>query len=110
MCRQADLFSIVNATNIAHTPFDTPTSPIAVNGVLNGTITPVTYVPFLSLIDDVQLGRFGMHNGDPDDPTLIDAKFESLALAPVGDVAYPDDYFLFTVVSTFVLTVSLASF
>ncbi len=29
---------------------------------------------------------------------LIDAKWESLALAPVGDSANPHDYFLFTVV------------
>lgn len=36
---------------------------------------------------------------DPSDQTLIDAKWESLALAPVGDSASPDDYFLFTVVS-----------
>lgn len=36
--------------------------------------------------------------GDPDDQTLIDAKWESLALAPIGDPAFPDDYFLFTAV------------
>ncbi|KAF7966807.1 hypothetical protein HWV62_36973 [Athelia sp. TMB] len=95
--KQVDLFSIANATNIANGVFDSPANPIAVNGVLNSTITPATYVSFLSLIDSVQLGRFGMHNGDPDDPTLIDAKFESIALAPVGDPSYPDDYFLFTV-------------
>lgn len=70
------------------------------NGVLNSKIVPATYVPFVSFIDGVQLGRFGLHNGDPDDQTLIDAKFESLALAPVGDAAYPHDYFLFTVVSS----------
>jgi len=37
--------------------------------------------------------------GSPDDPTLLSAKWESLALAPVGDPNFPDDYFLFTVVS-----------
>lgn len=31
---------------------------------------------------------------------LIDAKWESLALAPVGDAANPNDYFLFTAVRT----------
>ena len=36
--------------------------------------------------------------GKPVDQTLIDAKWESLALAPVGDSDYPDDYFLFTAV------------
>jgi hypothetical protein len=35
---------------------------------------------------------------DPADETLLDAKWESLALAPVGDSKNPDDYFLFTAV------------
>jgi len=37
--------------------------------------------------------------GKPNDQTLIDGKWESLALAPVNDPAFPNDYFLFTVVS-----------
>ena len=50
------------------------------------------------MVDSTQLKRFGLHNDTPDDLTLIDGKWESLALAPVDDPAYPDDYFLFTVV------------
>lgn len=38
--------------------------------------------------------------GSPDDETLIDAKWESLALAPVNDPAFPNDYFLITAVSS----------
>ena len=53
------------------------------------------------MIDSTQLKRFGLHNDTPDDLTLIDGKWESLALAPVDDPAYPDDYFLFTVVRAF---------
>jgi len=41
---------------------------------------------------------------DPDDITLLDAKWESLSLAPVNDSAFPDDYFLFTAVSFFRLS------
>jgi len=67
-----------------------------VNGTLNSTITPAAYVPFVSIINDTQLGRFGLHNGDPDDQNLIDSKWESLALAPCEDPKYPNDYFLFT--------------
>ena len=37
--------------------------------------------------------------GKPNDQTLIDGKWESLALAPVNDPSFPNDYFLFTVVS-----------
>ena len=36
--------------------------------------------------------------GDPVDQTLIDGKWESIALAPVGDPASPHDFFLFTAV------------
>jgi hypothetical protein len=39
--------------------------------------------------------------GAPNDHTLICAKWESLALASVGDDKYPDDYFLFTAVRLF---------
>ncbi|KAF5348382.1 hypothetical protein D9758_010931 [Tetrapyrgos nigripes] len=94
--KNADLFSIAQATDIHGTVFDDPSNPIAQNGTLNENITPAEYVEFVSYIDDDQLARFGLHNGDPSDETLINAKWESLALAPVGDPDFPDDYFLFT--------------
>jgi hypothetical protein len=94
--KQADLFSIARATDIHGTAFDSPSTPIAVGGLLNPRITPATYVPFLSYLDPVQLARFGLHNGLPDDRTLINAKWESFALASVGDKRDPDDFFLFT--------------
>ena len=114
--RQADLFSIASATDIHGSKFDNPANPIAVGGVLDSSITPAKYVSFVNYIDPVQLARFGLHNGresvislvlpdlmtskgKPDDQTLIDSKWESLALAPVDDPAFPNDYFLFTVVS-----------
>ncbi|KAF7364280.1 Phytase-like domain-containing protein [Mycena sanguinolenta] len=93
--KHADLFSIVNATDIHGTSFDLPSTPVAPKGVLNKSITPATYVSFVDYADSTQLARFGLHNGDPDDNTLLDAKWESLALAPVGDSA-PNDFFLFT--------------
>lgn len=36
--------------------------------------------------------------GDPSDATLIDGKWESIALTSVDDPKFPDDYFLFTAV------------
>ena len=42
-------------------------------------------------------------SGDPDDQTLIDAKWESLALASCMDPAFPEDYFLFTAVCRTIL-------
>ncbi|KAF7341254.1 Phytase-like domain-containing protein [Mycena venus] len=120
--KHADLFSIANATDIHGTAFDSPSTPVAPKGKLSKTITPATYVSFVDYADATQLARFGLHNGallifivqisillesivltpnswvtgDPDDNTLLDAKWESLALAPVGDSSAPDDFFLFT--------------
>ncbi len=97
-CRQADLLDISSATDIHGTKFDDPTNPIAKKGALDKDITPGTYKSFVSFIDDTQLARFGLHNGKPADQTLIDAKWESLALAPCFDSDFPDDFFLFTAV------------
>lgn len=117
------MFSIVNATDIHGTAFDSPATPAAPMGTLSNKIVPATYVSFVDYADPVQLARFGLHNGacwilcyitpilnesvqflkhasfagDPDDNTLLDAKWESFALAPVGNTA-PNDFFLFTAV------------
>ncbi|KAF7305649.1 Phytase-like domain-containing protein [Mycena chlorophos] len=93
--KQADLFSLASATNIANSQYDAPDTPVAPKGKLAKTVTPATYVGFVDYADPAGLARFGMHVGDPDDQMLINAKWESLALAPVGSSA-PDDYFLFT--------------
>ncbi|KAL0945215.1 hypothetical protein HGRIS_000727 [Hohenbuehelia grisea] len=94
--RQADLFDISKATDIHGTKFDDPANPIADDGDLDKSIKAANYVSFLSMIDKDQLARFSLHNGKPDDPTLLNAKWESLALAPVDDPAFPNDFFLFT--------------
>ncbi|TCD61258.1 hypothetical protein EIP91_008707 [Steccherinum ochraceum] len=94
--KQADLIDISKATNIAGSKFDSSKNPIAKKGKLDSSIIPATYVGFVDFVDDDQLARFGLHNGKPADATLIDAKWESLALAPVGDAANPHDFFLFT--------------
>ncbi|KAG6845607.1 hypothetical protein H0H87_006660 [Tephrocybe sp. NHM501043] len=117
--KNADLFSIVGATNIHGTSFDDPSNPIATDGKLNKNIIPATYVSFVQFHEENGLERFGLHNGQSDypsissnilnlfgstdspaDETLIDAKWESLTLAPVGDPDFPDDFFLFSVVRT----------
>lgn len=63
VCRQADLISIVNATDIHGTKFDDPSNPIADDGKLSGEIVPATYVGFVDYLDGTQLGRFGLHDG-----------------------------------------------
>jgi hypothetical protein len=96
--KQADLLSVAGATNLAGSAADAAAGTVAPGGTLNKSVTPATYVPFVSLIDGTQLGRFAVHNGGDADQQLIDAKWESLALAPVEDKDFPDDYFLFTAV------------
>lgn len=91
-----DLVDISGATNIAGSKFDSHKNAVAPKGKLDKSVTPATYTSFVSLIDATELARFGLHNGDPSDATLIDAKWESIALAPVGDSQFPHDYFLFT--------------
>ncbi|KAB5592254.1 hypothetical protein CTheo_4299 [Ceratobasidium theobromae] len=93
--KQADLFDISNATDIHGTKFDR-TTPVASGGVLDSTVVPATYVKFVNYLNSTQLARFGLHNDEPTDRTLIDAKWESLALAPTLDASAPDDYFLIT--------------
>ncbi|EJD55294.1 hypothetical protein AURDEDRAFT_140900 [Auricularia subglabra TFB-10046 SS5] len=91
-----DLVDISNATNILGL-FDGPTDAVAPGGKLRSGVVPAAYQSFVSLIEDDQLKRFGLHNGKPENAQLIDAKWESIALAPVQDLDFPDDYFLFTV-------------
>jgi len=102
--KNAGLFSIASATNIYGTKFDQRQNPIAVQGILDSTITPAKYVDFVNYLDSTQLSKFGLHNGPPDDESLIAGKWESLALAPVCDPAFPDDYFLITAADNDFLT------
>jgi len=79
--RQADLFSVKGATDIHGSKFDNPANPIAVGGVLDSSITPANYVPFVNYLDPIQLARFGLHNGrervPPDLMTLIRSNREA---------------------------------
>ncbi|KAG9126703.1 hypothetical protein FRC07_002327 [Ceratobasidium sp. 392] len=103
--KQADLFDISKATDIHGTKFDSTTAA-APKGKLDGSITPATYVPFVNYLNKTQLARFGLHNDEPTDRTLIDAKWESLALTPVLDSTLPDDYFLITMADNDFITLN----
>lgn len=52
-------------------------------GVLDAGIKAAEYCTFLDYDLNAQLGRFGLHNGRAQDTTLLNAKWESLALVPV---------------------------
>ena len=94
--RSVDLIDISKATNIANRDeFNKVGGSVAPKGVLDPTITPVEYQPFLNINDNTQLNRFGLHNGAPSDTNDLYEKWESLAVVPVHDPKAPHDYFLF---------------
>lgn len=107
--RQIDLFSIKSATNIAGTKFDDPANPAAPLGVLSSEITPAEYASFVEIINSGDLAKFGLHNGSPNDWTLIASRWEGLAIAPVCDNENKDDYFVFAAVSNCVDPTSLCT-
>jgi hypothetical protein len=91
--RSVDLIDTTGATNIAGTAFDA-TTPVAPDGVLDPSVTPVKYAKFIDINDNTQLNRFGLHNGEPNDTDALYEKWESMALLPVMDQSAPNDYFL----------------
>ena len=93
--RSVDLIDISKATNIAGGAYDQAGGSVAPLGVLNSAITPVAYQKFLDINDNAQLNRFNLHNGAPSNSNDLYEKWESIAVAPVGDRKAPDDYFLF---------------
>lgn len=82
--RNADVFDISNATNIKNAKNDATGGAIAsTKGVLNADVVPATYCTWLSYNNNDQLNRFGVHNGGEQNATLLNEKWESLALVPV---------------------------
>ena len=57
---------------------------IAPGGSLRPGIRPARLAPFLDMNDNAELGRFGLHNGPPNNSTDLYEKWESMALAPAG--------------------------
>ena len=43
----------------------------------------------------MELNKFGLHNGEPNNRNNLSEKWEGMALVPALDPANPNDYFLF---------------
>ncbi len=98
--RDASAYRVINIIDTAGASdiagrFDAAGDSIAPKGELRPEIRPALPTPFLDLNDNAELARFGLHNGSPNDRDDLYEKWESMALAPVGDAGAPDDYFLF---------------
>ncbi len=89
------LVDITGATNLAGTPYETTTTPIAPSGVLNSAIKPVNQMQLVNLLNSTQRAKFGMNlvNTTPTQFTITE-KIEGMALVPVLEESAPQDFFL----------------
>jgi hypothetical protein len=98
--RHVDVFDISNATSIKSIKNDAATGSIASSkGKLNSGISAAEYCPFLDFNVNSQLERFGVHNGGAQDASLLNEKWESLALVPVHpeqEVGERTEFYLFS--------------
>ncbi|KAJ5161104.1 secreted protein [Penicillium capsulatum] len=90
--RHADVFSVLNNKSVTDIKgkedYDTATGAVASSsGVLKEGITPAEYCSFVDYNVNSELAKFKLHNGGPKDKTLLNEKWESLAVVP----ANPDD-------------------
>jgi hypothetical protein len=75
--------------------FQTPGQLSLPESGLPNNITPVTRMDFVDMLDPIQLGKFGLNSGGgTTDTNSLASKWEGLALLPVSDPDFPDDYFL----------------
>ncbi|KAJ4424499.1 hypothetical protein N0V82_000823 [Gnomoniopsis sp. IMI 355080] len=93
--RHIDVFDVSDATDIAGDTYDCATCAVADDdGTLDADITAATYCSFLDFNVNSQLERFGLHNGGDQNSTLLNEKWESIALAPVDPENPGSDYFV----------------
>jgi hypothetical protein len=92
--RSIEILDTSKATNIANQEWDGAV-PVAPQGRLDARIVPATLTPFIDINDNRELGRFGLHNGAPNDSNNLSEKWEGMTMVPALDPANPRDVFLF---------------
>ena len=92
--RRIELIDISAATNIAGTRYD-GLEPVAPKGRLVDGVVPAARTSFIDLNDNGELGKFGLHNGLPQDRNDLSEKWEAMGLVPALDPDHPRDFFLF---------------
>ncbi|KAF4225752.1 hypothetical protein CNMCM8980_007375 [Aspergillus fumigatiaffinis] len=97
--RHVDIFSTDRATDIAGSVRDSVNGSVASNrGALDPGLLNATYCPFLDYNINSELKKFGLHNGGDQDASLLNEKWESLALVPIAEAGsnISSEYFLFS--------------
>ena len=96
MFKSVLLVDTEGATNFAGTGFDAKGAAISPGGTLDATITPMTWVEALNMLNTEQLAKFNFNlNNSAVDRLTLSEKWEGLALVPALDPTRPNDYFLF---------------
>ncbi|BCW88514.1 hypothetical protein sos41_16550 [Alphaproteobacteria bacterium SO-S41] len=90
------LIDTAGATNIAGTAYENSYTPISPGGVLNTSITPVSQVEVVNILNSTQLTKFGisLNNTAPASSLTLTEKWEGMALLPVLEEGAPQDFFL----------------
>jgi hypothetical protein len=58
-------------------------------------VIPAVLTPFIDINDNLELNRFGLHNGEPNGRNNLSEKWEGMTLVPALDPSNPQDFFLF---------------
>lgn len=99
MYKSVLLVDLTGATNIAGTSADASGAAISPGGALSPSITPVSWVEAVNMLDTAQLGKFNitLDLGGTNQVTklTLGEKWEGMSLVPANDPVHPDDYFLF---------------
>ncbi len=94
------LAELNGATNIDGL-YDAEGNAVAPGGVLNPSVTPISWVEALNMLGKLdlsigELAQFGLNlNTAPGDANTLSEKWEGLALVSAQDSSAPNDYFLF---------------
>ncbi|MCJ1244779.1 hypothetical protein MMC30_001979 [Trapelia coarctata] len=99
--RHLDVIDLSAATDIKSPTNDAATGSIAsATGVLNPGVVAAEYCPWLDYNHNEQLNRFGVRNGGPQGPELLNEKWESISFVPVdpghGSANNGNEYFVFS--------------
>ncbi|MFY8142415.1 MAG: esterase-like activity of phytase family protein [Caulobacter sp.] len=89
------LIDTSGATNLAGTPYETSTKPIAPAGVLDAGVIPARQVELINFNDPSGMARFGLNlDNRATNAFTLPEKLEAMALVPALDPKAPDDVFL----------------
>ncbi len=89
------LVDISGATNLAGTPYEQGTQPVAHDGALAPGVVPAQQTELVNMLNPVQLAKLGINlDVMPSTPDTLPEKLEAMAIVPALDPKGPNDVFL----------------